>query len=103
MFILSLENLFFISFFIFCIGSLGLVLNFRSVILTLIALELMLLSASTNLIFLSCWMDDLIGFLFCILVITVAAAESSIGLAILVSFFRVHHTIKVEVISGVQV
>ncbi len=65
----------------------------------LMSLEMMFLSISFNLIFLSVYLDDILGQIFSLLILTVAAAESSIGLAILVVYYRIRSTITVELMS----
>ena len=64
----------------------------------LMSIELLLLAVNLNFIFFSVFLDDLIGQIFAILVLTVAASESSIGLAILVVYYRIRGTIAVEYI-----
>ena len=65
----------------------------------LISIELMLLAVNLNLLVFSVYLDDIIGQLFALFVLTVAAAESAIGLALLVVYYRVRGTIAVEFIS----
>ena len=74
----------------------GLFLNRKNVIILLMSIELMLLSVNINLVAFSSYMNDLVGQVFTLFVLTVAAAEAAIGLAILVSFFRIRGTIAVE-------
>ena len=78
---------------LFFIGVCGVAMNRRSVLLVLMSLELILLAVNIKLILSSIYLDDLIGQTFSLYVLTVAAAESSIGLAILVSFFRTRGSI----------
>jgi len=78
------------------IGIFGLFLNRKNVIILLMSIELMLLSVNINLVAFSSYMNDLVGQVFTLFVLTVAAAEAAIGLAILVSFFRIRGTIAVE-------
>ena len=63
------------------------------------SLEIMFLSVSFNFIFLSVYLDDILGQIFSLLILTVAAAESSIGLAILVVYYRIRSLITVELMS----
>ncbi|NDA29610.1 MAG: NADH-quinone oxidoreductase subunit NuoK [Alphaproteobacteria bacterium] len=81
---------------LFVIGIFGLFLNRKNVIILLMSIELMLLSVNINLVAFSSYMNDLVGQVFTLFVLTVAAAEAAIGLAILVSFFRIRGTIAVE-------
>jgi NADH-quinone oxidoreductase subunit K len=83
---------------LFLLGVLGLVLNRRNIIIMLMSIELMLLAVNLNLITFSIFIDDLIGQLFSLFVLTIAAAESAIGLAILVIFYRVRGAINVSLI-----
>ena len=68
----------------------------KNVIILLMSIELILLSVNINLVAFSSYMNDLVGQVFTLFVLTVAAAEAAIGLAILVSFFRIRGTIAVE-------
>ncbi|WP_460274569.1 NADH-quinone oxidoreductase subunit NuoK [Celeribacter sp. ULVN23_4] len=81
---------------LFVIGIFGLFLNRKNVIIILMSIELILLSVNINLVAFSSFMGDLTGQIFTMLVLTVAAAEAAIGLAILVGFFRNRGTIDVE-------
>ena len=81
---------------LFVIGIFGLFLNRKNVITLLMSIELMLLSVNINLVAFSSFSGDLVGQIFTLFVLTVAAAEAAIGLAILVSFFRNRGTIAVE-------
>ena len=81
---------------LFVIGIFGVFLNRKNVIILLMSIELMLLSVNINLVAFSSFSGDLVGQIFTLFVLTVAAAEAAIGLAILVSFFRNSGTIAVE-------
>jgi|TARA_Y100000589_G_C27023553_1_gene575926 NADH-quinone oxidoreductase subunit K len=81
---------------IYILGLWGIILNRQNVIIMLMSIELMLLAVDLNFIFFSVYLDDIIGQLFALLILTVAAAESAIGLAILVSYFRVRGSISVD-------
>jgi len=78
------------------IGIFGLFLNRKNVIILLMSIELMLLAVNINLVAFSSFLGDLVGQVFTLFVLTVAAAEAAIGLAILVCFFRNRGTIAVE-------
>ena len=73
---------------LFTIGVLGIFLNRRNVILMLMAIELILLAVNINLVAFSAFLGDIVGQVMAMFVLTVAAAEAAIGLAILVIFFR---------------
>lgn len=81
---------------IYILGLWGIILNRQNVIIMLMSIELMLLAINLNLIVYSIHLDDIIGQIYALFILTVAAAESAIGLAILVSYFRVRGTIAVE-------
>jgi NADH-quinone oxidoreductase subunit K len=85
--------------FLFTIGIFGIFLNRRNVIIILMSIELILLSVNVNLVAFSSFLGDLVGQVFALLVLTVAAAEAAIGLAILVVYFRNRGSIAVEDIN----
>ena len=84
---------------LFTIGVFGIFLNRKNVIVILMSIELMLLAVSINLVAFSAQLDDLVGQVFAMFVLTVAAAEAAIGLAILIVYFRNRGTIAVEDIN----
>jgi NADH-quinone oxidoreductase subunit K len=81
---------------LFAIGVFGIFLNRRNLIVLLMSIELMLLAVNMNFVAFSTWMGDAAGQVFVFFILTVAAAEAAIGLAILVLLFRNLHTINVE-------
>jgi NADH-quinone oxidoreductase subunit K len=81
---------------LFVIGVLGIFLNRRNVILMLMCIELLLLAVNINLVAFSAYLGDLKGQVFAMFVLTVAAAEAAIGLAIMVIFFRRRGTIAID-------
>ena len=93
---ITLEHYLTVAAVLFVIGIFGLFLNRKNIIILLMSIELMLLSVNTNLVAFSSFLNDLVGQIFTLFVLTVAAAEAAIGLAILVSFFRNRGTIAVE-------
>ena len=93
---ITLEHYLTVAAVLFVIGIFGLFLNRKNTIILLMSIELMLLSVNINLVAFSSFMNDLVGQIFTLFVLTVAAAEAAIGLAILVSFFRNSGTIAVE-------
>nr|AYR06609.1 NADH dehydrogenase subunit 4L [Renouxia sp.] len=88
-----------ISFLLFLISLLGIFLNQKNILIMLMSLEIMFLAVSFNLIFSSIYLDDITGQIFSLMILTVAAAESSIGLAILVVYYRIRNSITVELMS----
>mgnify|MGYP001243783740 CR=1 FL=1 len=81
---------------LFSIGLLGIFLNRRSIIIILMSIELLLLSVNINLVAFSSVRENITGQIFTLFILTVAAAEAAIGLAILVVFFRNKGSIRVE-------
>jgi NADH-quinone oxidoreductase subunit K len=81
---------------LFTLGVFGIFLNRKNVIVILMAIELILLAVNINLVAFSAFLGDLTGQIFALLVLTVAAAEAAIGLAILVVFYRNRGSIAVE-------
>ena len=84
---------------LFTLGIFGIFLNRKNVIIILMSVELMLLAVNINLVAFSTQLGDLVGQIFALFVLTVAAAEAAIGLAILVVYFRNRGTIAVEDIN----
>jgi NADH-quinone oxidoreductase subunit K len=84
---------------LFTIGVFGIFINRKNVIVILMSVELILLSVNLNLVAFSSFLGDLVGQIFALMVLTVAAAEAAIGLAILVVFFRNRGSIAVEDIN----
>ncbi|AOL94936.1 MAG: NADH-quinone oxidoreductase subunit NuoK [Erythrobacter sp.] len=87
---------------LFVLGVLGIFLNRKNVIVILMAVELILLAVNLNLVAFSAFMQDLVGQVFAMLVLTVAAAEAAIGLAILVIYFRTRGSIAVDDINRMK-
>lgn len=87
---------------LFVLGVLGIFLNRKNVIVILMAIELILLAVNLNLVAFSAFMQDLVGQVFAMLVLTVAAAEAAIGLAILVIYFRGRGSIAVDDINRMK-
>ena len=81
---------------LFALGVLGLVANRKNLIVMLMAIELILLAVNLNLVAFSAYLHDLVGQVFAMFVLTVAAGEAAIGLAILVIYFRGRGTIAVD-------
>ena len=94
--IIGLKRYLIVSILWLTIGVLGVVFNKKNIISTLMSIEIMLLAVNLNLIACSIFLDDIFGQLFSLFIITVAAAESSIGLAILVVYARVRGNILVS-------
>ena len=88
-----------VSAILFTLGVFGIFLNRKNVIVILMSVELILLAVNINLVAFSTFLGDLVGQVFALLVLTVAAGEAAIGLAILVTYFRNRGTIAVEDIN----
>ena len=87
---------------IFTIGIVGIFLNRKNVIVILMSIELILLAVNINLVAFSIFINDLSGQIFTLFILTVAAAEAAIGLAIIVVYFRNSDTIRVEEIKNLK-
>ena len=96
MFEISLAHYLTLAAILFSIGVFGIFLNRKNVIIILMSIELMLLAVNINLVAFSWALGDLVGQIFAMFVLTVAAAEAAIGLAILVVYFRNRGSIEVE-------
>jgi NADH-quinone oxidoreductase subunit K len=99
---IGMQHFLCVSAILFTLGVFGIFLNRRNVIIILMSIELILLSVSINLITFSAKLHDLTGQVFTMFILTVAAAEAAIGLAILVVFFRNKDSIAVEDISALK-
>nr|YP_009118082.1 NADH dehydrogenase subunit 4L [Malawimonas californiana]YP_009118086.1 NADH dehydrogenase subunit 4L [Malawimonas californiana]AJF22884.1 NADH dehydrogenase subunit 4L [Malawimonas californiana]AJF22885.1 NADH dehydrogenase subunit 4L [Malawimonas californiana] len=87
---------------LFVLGTCGIFLNRKNIIIMLMSIELILLSVNLNFIIFSIYLDDEIGQLFALFILTVAAAESAIGLAILVVLYHVRGTIAVQFLNIIK-
>ena len=87
---------------LFVLGVLGIFLNRKNVIVILMAIELILLSVNINLVAFSAFLGDMVGQVFAMFVLTVAAGEAAIGLAILVIYYRARGTIAVDDINQMK-
>ena len=99
---ITLEHYLVVGALLLTIGLFGILLNRRNVIIILMSVELMLLSVNVNLIAFSTELGDLTGQIFALLILTVAAAEAAIGLAILVVCFRNRGNIEIEDINSMK-
>ncbi len=87
---------------LFTLGVFGIFLNRKNIIIILMSIELMLLAVNVNFVAFSAHLGDLVGQVFAIFVLTVAAAEVAIGLAILVVYFRNRGSIEVEDVNAMK-
>lgn len=93
---IGIEHYITVSAILFVLGVMGIFINRKNVIVILMSVELILLAVNINLVGFSAFMNDLVGQIFAMFVLTVAAAEAAIGLAILVIYFRNRGTIAVD-------
>jgi NADH-quinone oxidoreductase subunit K len=93
---IGIEHYLTLSAILFTIGIFGIFINRKNVIIILMSVELMLLAVNVNMVAFSAFLNDLAGQIFAMMILTVAAAEAAIGLAILVVFFRTRGSIAVE-------
>ena len=93
---ISLSHYLILGGLLFTLSVMGIFLNRKNIIILLMAIELMLLAVNMNFVAFSHYLDDMAGQVFVFFVLTVAAAESAIGLAILVALFRNMNTINVD-------
>ena len=87
---------------IFTIGIIGIFLNRKNVIIILMSIELILLAVNINLVSFSIYLQDLVGQVFTMFILTVAAAEAAVGLAIIVIYYKNKGSINVEQISSLR-
>ena len=99
---IGLGHYLFVAAVLFTFSVVGIFLNRKNVIIILMCVELMLLAVNINLVAFSAFQGNVIGQVFAMLVLTVAAAEAAIGLAILVVYFRNRGTVEVEDINAMK-
>ena len=99
---ISLVHYLLLAAIIFVIGVMGIFLNRKNVIIILMSIELILLAVNINLVSFSIFKQDLTGQIFAMFILTVAAAEAAIGLAIIVVYYRNKGSIRVEDISSLK-
>jgi NADH-quinone oxidoreductase subunit K len=99
---LDISIVFILSIFLLVLGFCGIFVMRSNLIITLISLEVVLFIVNLNFIIYSAFLDDLLGQIFALLVLSVAAAESSIGLALLVAMFRVRGIISIDYLNTLK-
>ena len=102
MIILNINYILSIILILFLTGVLGIVLNRKNILITLISIELMLLAVNLNFVIFSIYLDDVTGLIFVLFILTIAATESAIGLAILTIYYRLKNTIKLDKIKNLK-
>jgi NADH-quinone oxidoreductase subunit K len=96
---INIFNLLDISILLFTIGSVGVFIIRRNIIITLVSIEMMLLACSLNFIITSIAIDDVLGQLYSLFILAIAGSESAIGLAILVAYYRIRGTISLDTVN----
>lgn len=102
MIILNINYILNIAIILFLIGVLGLVLNRKNILITLMSIELMLLAINLNFVIFSIYLDDITGYVFVLFILTIAAAESAVGLAILTIYYRLKNNIQIDKIKNIK-
>ncbi len=100
--LIGIEHYLVVGAILFVLGVLGIFINRKNVIVILMSVELILLAVNINLVAFSAFMENLVGQVFAMLVLTVAAAEAAIGLAILVIYYRGRGTIAVDDVNRMK-
>lgn len=96
---INLFNLLDISTLLFTVGSVGVFIIRRNIIITLVSIEMMLLACSLNFLIASIILDDVLGQLYSLFILAIAGSESAIGLAILVAYYRIRGTISLDTVN----
>lgn len=99
---ITLEHYLILTSLLFVIGVTGLFMNRKNVITILMSIELMLLAVNINFVVFSVYLENIVGQIFSIIILAIAAAESSIGLAILILYFRNRGSIEIEEINQMK-
>jgi NADH-quinone oxidoreductase subunit K len=84
---------------VFFIGLIGIVLNRKNILIIIMSIELLLLAVNLNFAALSIYLDDIVGQIFILFILTIAATESAIGLAVITVFYRLKNSIELEPIK----
>jgi len=87
---------------LFFIGVVGLVLNRKNILITIMSIEIMLLSVNLNFVIFSVYLDDVVGYIFVLFILTIAATESSIGLSILSAYYKLKQTVQMEKVKNIK-
>lgn len=97
--ILNIKELLIVTTLVFFIGVFGIVFNRKNIIVIIMSIELVLLSVNLNFIIFSLYLDDIIGEIFTIFILAIAAVESAIGLSLLVAFYKLTNSIRIKTIK----
>lgn len=96
---INISSILTITSLLFFIGLFGVVLNRKNILIIIMSIEILLLAVNLNFATLSIYLDDIVGQIFVIFVLTIAAAESAIGLSIITVFFRLKNSIQLDPIK----
>lgn len=96
---INLNTILILNSLIFLIGLIGIIINRKNILITIMSLELLLLSVNLNFAIFSIYLDDIIGQIFVLFILTIAAAESAIGLAIISKLYSLKNSIQLEPIK----
>jgi NADH-quinone oxidoreductase subunit K len=99
MFTININDVLTLTSIVFFIGLLGIIINRKNILIMIMSIELLLLSVNLNFALFSIYLDDIIGQIFVIFILTIAAAESAIGLAIITGVYRLKNSIQLEPIK----
>jgi NADH-quinone oxidoreductase subunit K len=99
---LGFNHIFLLPFCLFFVGLVGVLFNRRSIISVLVCIELLLLAVNLEFLFSSLILDDMLGYIFSLFVLSIAAAESAVGLSILVGYYKVRSNISVESLNLIK-
>nr|YP_010377443.1 NADH dehydrogenase subunit 4L [Hemiaulus sinensis]QYB23179.1 NADH dehydrogenase subunit 4L [Hemiaulus sinensis] len=102
MIVTNINYILYIVITLFLIGALGLVLNRKNILITIMSIELMLLAVNLNFIIFSIYLDDITGYVFVLFILTIAATESAIGLAILTVYYKLKNSIQMDKIRNIK-
>lgn len=95
----SIQSVLSLTSIVFFIGLLGIVLNRKNILIIIMSIELLLLSVNLNFAALSLYLDDIVGQIFVLFILAIAATESAVGLAIITVFYRLKNSIQLEPIK----
>jgi NADH-quinone oxidoreductase subunit K len=95
-----LKEILVVTTFLFLVGTIGVALNRKNIIITLMSIELMLLAVNLNYISFSVQLDDIVGQIFVLFILTIAATESSVGLAVLSTYHSTKNTVSFETVKN---
>jgi NADH-quinone oxidoreductase subunit K len=101
-FIQNYNILFFTILILFFIGLLGIILVDKNVLITIMSIELMLLAINLNFILIAFFLNDINGFIICLFILIISAAEAAIGLAIIINYYRLNGTISYNLIQNLK-